>query len=129
LLWKASLTFRVDMITFFGTLIRIFSHAFRSKRNILSERALLKKEDDLLLQRVGKKRVHCSIYDKLFFVVLTRADDIRVTYFAYNLVSVRTGVEVLNMNGIMERFFEDSEKRGAGQCSADRQESASADSG
>ena len=45
------------MITFFGTLIRIFFHAFRSKRIILSENALLKKENDILLQRVGKKRV------------------------------------------------------------------------
>jgi hypothetical protein len=30
------------MISFFGTLIRIFLHAFRSKRIILSENALLK---------------------------------------------------------------------------------------
>jgi hypothetical protein len=34
------------MITFFGTLIRIFFHASRSKRIILSENALLKKEND-----------------------------------------------------------------------------------
>jgi len=46
------------MITFFGTLIRVFLHAFRSKRTILSENALLKKENDILLRRVGKKRVH-----------------------------------------------------------------------
>jgi hypothetical protein len=55
------------MITFFGTLIRIFFHAFRSKRIILSENALLKKENDILLRRIGKKRVHFNIYDKLFF--------------------------------------------------------------
>jgi hypothetical protein len=70
-------TFRVDMITFFGTLIRIFFHAFRSKRIILSENALLKKENHILLRRVGKKRVHFNIYDKLYFVVLNRADDIK----------------------------------------------------
>lgn len=52
------------MITFFGTLIRIFFHAFRSKRIILSENALLKKENEILLWRVGKKRVHFNIYDK-----------------------------------------------------------------
>jgi hypothetical protein len=56
------------MITFFGTLIRIFFHAFRSKKTILSENALLKKENDILLRRVGKKRMHFNIYDKLFFV-------------------------------------------------------------
>ena len=65
------------MITFFGTLIRIFFHAFRSKTTILSENALLKKENDILLRRVGKQRVHFNIYDKLFFVVLNRAADIK----------------------------------------------------
>jgi hypothetical protein len=29
-----------------------------------------------------------------------------IEYLAYNLVSVRTGVEAPNMNSIMERFFE-----------------------
>ena len=38
------------MITYFGTLICIFFHAFRSKRIILSENALLKKEND----RIGQ---------------------------------------------------------------------------
>jgi hypothetical protein len=65
------------MITFFGTLICIFFHAFRSKGIILSENALLIKENDILLRRVGKQRVHFNIYDKLFFVVLNRADDIK----------------------------------------------------
>jgi len=41
------------MITFFGTLILIFSHAFRSKGIILSENALLKKENDFLLRLVA----------------------------------------------------------------------------
>ena len=58
------------MITFFGTLIRIFFHASRSKRIILSENALLKNENNILLRRVGKKRVPSNICDKLFFVVL-----------------------------------------------------------
>jgi hypothetical protein len=52
-----------------------------------------------------------------------------IDYLAYTLVSVRTGVEAPNMNSIMERLFEDSEKRGAGQFSADWQESGSEDSG
>ena len=65
------------MIIVFGTLIRISFHAFRSKRIILSENALLKKENDILLRRVGKKRVHFNIYDKLFFVVLNGEVDIK----------------------------------------------------
>jgi hypothetical protein len=31
----------------------------------------------ILLRRVGKKRVHFNIYDKLFFVDLNRAADIK----------------------------------------------------
>jgi hypothetical protein len=52
------------MIAFFGTLRRFFLKAFRSKGIILSENALLKKENEILLRRVGKKRVHFNIYDK-----------------------------------------------------------------
>jgi len=52
-----------------------------------------------------------------------------IDYLPYSLVSVRTGVEAPNMNSIMDRFLQDSEKRGAGQFSADRQESGSEDSG
>ncbi len=65
------------MIIFFGTLILISFYAFRSKRIILGENALLKKENDNLLRRVGKMQVHFNIYNKLFFVVLNRADDIK----------------------------------------------------
>jgi len=53
------------MISFFGTLIRILFHAFRSKRIIPFENALLKKKNAILLRRVGKKRVHFNIYDKM----------------------------------------------------------------
>jgi hypothetical protein len=65
------------MITFFGTLLRIVFHAFRSKRNILSENALLKKENDILLRRVGKKRVHFNIrqMERLFRTVRREALD------------------------------------------------------
>ena len=155
------------MTSFFAILLRLFFQAFRSKRIILSENALLKKENDILLRRVGKQRVHFNVYDKLFFVVLNGAADIKhrltlvkrlyifatishktreiiqsaiaenptrefvrqqlmlfsesiasraylihdnalmfnIEYLAYNLVSVRTGVEAPNMNSVMERFF------------------------
>ncbi len=52
------------MIIFLATLIRFFLRAFRSKGIILFENALLKKENDILLRRVGKQRVHFNIYDK-----------------------------------------------------------------
>jgi hypothetical protein len=48
------------MVAFFSTLLRLFFHVFRSKRTIFSEIALLKKENEILLRRVGKKRVHST---------------------------------------------------------------------
>ncbi len=46
------------MIAFFTTLLRLFLQAFRSKRNILTENALLKKENEILLRnKMGKKKV------------------------------------------------------------------------
>ena len=65
------------MIAFFTTLLRLFLQAFRSKGNILTENALLKKENEILARKMGKKRVHFNRYDKLFFVVLNRAADIK----------------------------------------------------
>ncbi len=47
-----------------STLLRLFLQAFRSKRNILTENALLKKENETLARKMGKKRVvplHYSI--------------------------------------------------------------------
>ena len=65
------------MIAFLGTLLRFFLKAFRSKGNILTENAVLKKENEILLRKMGKKRVHFDFYDKLFLVVLNRAADIK----------------------------------------------------
>jgi hypothetical protein len=65
------------MIAFFASLLRFFLQAFRSKKNILTENALLKKENEILVRRMGKKRVHFDFYDKLFLVVLNRAADIK----------------------------------------------------
>jgi hypothetical protein len=52
------------MVAFFVTLIHVYFHASRSKRIILSENALLKKKNDILLRRFRKKRVYFNIYDK-----------------------------------------------------------------
>ena len=55
------------MIFFLATLLRSFLRAFRSKRIIPSENAVLKKENDILLQKVSKNRVQFDTHDKLFF--------------------------------------------------------------
>ncbi len=65
------------MVAFFAFLLRLFFHAFRSKKTVLSENALLKKENEILLRRIGKKKVYFGFYDKLFMVVLNRAADIK----------------------------------------------------
>jgi hypothetical protein len=61
------------MIAFLATLLRFILHALGSKRDVLSKNALLKKENEILLRRLGKKRVQFDVYDKLFLVVLHRA--------------------------------------------------------
>ena len=65
------------MINVLAILLRLFFQIFRSKRTILSENALLKKENEILTRKMGKKRVHFDFYDKLFLVVLHRAADIK----------------------------------------------------
>ena len=51
------------MVAFLSTLLRLFFQFFRSRRIILSEIALLKKENESLVRKMGKKRVHFNIYD------------------------------------------------------------------
>ena len=65
------------MIAFVATLLRFILHAFRSKRTLLTENALLKKENEILARKMEKKRIHFDFYDKLFLVVLHRAGDIK----------------------------------------------------
>lgn len=63
------------MITSFASLFRVFPQLFRSKRSIVSEIASVRKENEILLRRLGKKKVAFAFYDKLFLVVLNRAAD------------------------------------------------------
>jgi len=65
------------MVAFFSTLLRHFFHVFRSRRTVLSEIALVKKENEILLRKMGKKKVHFGFYDRLFLVVLNRTADIK----------------------------------------------------
>ena len=51
------------MILFLACLLRFFLRAFGSKGAILSENAVLKKEDEILLRKVGKKRVRFGFSD------------------------------------------------------------------
>ena len=46
------------MVLFLASLLRFFLRASSSKAAILSENAVLKKENEILLREVGKKRVH-----------------------------------------------------------------------
>jgi len=65
------------MVPFLASLLRFLLNVFSSRKSILSENAVLRKGNEILLRRVGRKRVHFSFYDRFFFVVLNRASDIR----------------------------------------------------
>jgi hypothetical protein len=65
------------MIAFIAALLRLFLRFFRSEGNVLTENAVLKKENEILLWRMGKERPRFNFYDKLFLVVLHRAVDIK----------------------------------------------------
>jgi hypothetical protein len=88
------------MIAFFTTLVRLFLQAFRSKRNILTENALLKKENEILARKMGKKRVHFDFYDKLFLVVLHRAADIK-----HRLTLVKPETVLYRQRTLIKRFW------------------------
>jgi hypothetical protein len=51
------------MVIFLASLLRFFLRAFSSKGAILSENAVLRKEDEILLRKVGKKRVRFGFSD------------------------------------------------------------------
>ncbi len=88
------------MIALFATLLRFILHAFRSKRNILTENALLKKENEILVRKVGNKRVCFSFYDKCFFVVLNKAADIK-----YRLTLVKPETLLSWQRTLITRFW------------------------
>ena len=46
------------MVPFLASLLRFLVNVFSSKMTILSENAVLKKENEILLRKTGKKRVH-----------------------------------------------------------------------
>ena len=65
------------MLLFLASLLRFLLNVFSSRQIILSKNALLWKENETLLRKVGKKRVRFSFYDRVFVVVLNRAADIK----------------------------------------------------
>ena len=60
----------MNIIAVLTAFLRLFFLTLGSGRNVLSTHALLKKENEILLRRLGKKRVQVDVYDKLFLVVL-----------------------------------------------------------
>jgi hypothetical protein len=45
--------FRVEMATLFASLLRLFLQIFRSRRTIVAEITLVRKENEILLRRLG----------------------------------------------------------------------------
>jgi hypothetical protein len=52
------------MIAFLAAFLRLFFLALGSKRDVLTRNVLLKKENEILLWRLGKRRVQFGVYDK-----------------------------------------------------------------
>ena len=65
------------MVLFLASLLGLLPRAFSSKGAILPENAVLKKENEILLRRAGKKRAGFCFYDRFSLVVLNRASDIK----------------------------------------------------
>ena len=64
------------MVNFLCTLIKITLSIFKSKRNLVCEIVLLKKEIEIL-KRKRKKRVITNHFDRLFFIILTKVANIK----------------------------------------------------
>jgi hypothetical protein len=88
------------MIAFFAALLGFFLQAFRSNGNVLTENAVLKKENEILLRRLGKKRVHSDVYARSFLVVLNRAADIK-----YQLTLVKPETVLYLQRTLIKRFW------------------------
>ena len=61
---------------------------------------MLKKENEILLRRVWTKRIRFSFYDRLFFVVLNRASDIR-----HRLTLVKPETVLAWQRTLIQRFW------------------------
>lgn len=64
------------MINFLCTLIKIILSIFRSKRFLVCEIAMLKKEIEIL-KRKRKKKVKMNYFDRLYFVILHKIVNIK----------------------------------------------------
>ena len=60
------------MVLLFTSLLRFVSHRVGSRRPRHSENAVLMKENEILLRKVGRKRVYFSSFDRFFFAFLNR---------------------------------------------------------
>jgi len=65
------------MINFIVTFTKIFLFIFKSKKSLICEIALLKKEIEILKR---KKRTLTKHYDRLFFTILNKVANIKGSY-------------------------------------------------
>jgi len=113
------------MITFLAILLRLFFQIFRSKRTsspstvcwgnaIMCSRSSRTKHGRLfslpsLSSDQGSVRQQLMLLSETIarrvYLIHDNALMFNIDFLAYNLVSIKTGVEAPNMNSIMERFF------------------------
>jgi hypothetical protein len=65
---SSSVASRADIVAFFSTLVSLFFHVFRSRRTILSEITLVKKENENRLRRLGRRGLNW-MHGTSFYVV------------------------------------------------------------
>ena len=82
-------------MAFFTALLRFFLKVCRSKENVLIENAVLDKEIEILLRKMGKKRAHSNFADKLFLVVLDRHPRTGFPSRLWGTMEIRPGLVAL----------------------------------
>jgi hypothetical protein len=65
------------MIGFLTLLLKLFFCLFQSKKHLVGEIALLRKELEILKRRKTGKRIIVMPSDRVFFTILNKAADIR----------------------------------------------------
>ena len=88
------------MVLLLASLLRFVLNLFSSRKSILSENAVLQKENEILLRRAGKKRARFSFYDRFLLVVLNRAADIK-----HHLTLVKPGTVLAWQRTLIRRFW------------------------
>ena len=61
------------MLHFFFSILKFFLSIFRSKKSLICEISLLKKEFEILKRTIAGKRVVTNHFDRLFIIILNKA--------------------------------------------------------